>query len=58
MQSIMHCIWLYDQANFVWRSDPRFSFLFQKEVRSMQDLLEEVPKNGPGFRVALFATVA
>ena len=42
----------------MWRSDLGFSFLFRKEVRSVQDLLEEVLSNGSGFRVALFATVA
>nr|XP_023915837.1 uncharacterized protein LOC112027396 [Quercus suber] len=58
VESIMHCLWLCDQAKFVWRSDPGFSFLFQKEFWSVHDLLEEVFNNGSGFRVALFATGA
>ena len=58
VESIMHCLWLHDQAKSVWRSDPRFSFLFRKQVRFVQDLLEEVLKNGNGFRVALFVTMA
>ena len=58
VELILHCLWLCDQAKSVWRLGPGFSFLFQKEFRSMYDILEEVFKNGSSFRVALFALVA
>ena len=58
VELILHCLWLCDQAKSVWRLDPGFSFLFQKEFRSMYDILEEVFKNGSNFRVALFTLVA
>lgn len=37
---ILHCLWLCNRAKSVWRSDPGFSFLFQKEFKSVYDILE------------------
>lgn len=38
--------------------EPRVQLFISKEFRSMYDILEEVFKNGSGFRVALFALAA
>lgn len=58
VESIMHYLWLCDQALVVWLSDPGFNFLVQKNCRSFVELLEALYKDGSGFRIALFATIS
>ena len=55
--SIMHCLWLCDQARAVWLSNLRFSFMVQKNCRSFVELLKVLFWEGSGFRIALFATI-
>ena len=58
VESILHYLWLCNQAKSIWRLDQVFSFLVQKEFRSVYDILKEVFKNGSEFKVVLFASVA
>ena len=57
-KSILHCLWLCDQARSIWMSDTGFSFLVQKDCRSFFEVLEILFSKGSGYRIALFATVA
>ncbi|XP_030964229.1 uncharacterized protein LOC115985431 [Quercus lobata] len=56
-QTLLHCLWLCDQAQFVWKSDPAFVPLYQKLYRTFVDLFEEVLHQCSQFRVALFSTI-
>ena len=57
-ESIIHCLWLCDQARSVCMSLLEFRSLVQKKCRTFCDLLEEVFSARPAKKVALFATVA
>ena len=57
-ESLLHCLWLCDQARFVWLSDPGFLFLTQKNCRSFLEILETLFSAGSGFRCAQFAMTA
>ena len=57
-ESILHCLWLCDEARSVWRFDPGFLFLFRKQCRSFFELVEVLFKEGSSYRIALFATIA
>ena len=57
-ESILHCLWLCDEARSVWRFDPGFLFLFRKQCRSFFELVEVLLKEGSSYRIALFATIA
>ena len=57
-ESLLHCLWLCDQARFVWLSDPGFLFLTQKNSRSFLEILETLFSAGSGFRCAQFAMTA
>ena len=41
-ESLLHCLWLCDQARFVWISDLGFVFLTQKMCRSFLEVLESL----------------
>ena len=56
--TILHCLWLCDEARSVWWSDLGFQFLHQKKFRSFYDLVEVLLNEGSSYRVALFATIA
>lgn len=57
-ESLLHILWLCDQARSVWMSDSGFLFLTQKKCRSFMEILETLFSVGSGFRSTLFATVA
>ena len=57
-ESVMHVLWVCDQAKDVWKSVPSFSRLYQTGYRSFFDLLEAVLDHGSTFTVALFSTIA
>ena len=57
-ESLMHCLWLCDQARSVWLSDLGFFFLTQKNCRSFLEILETLFSGRSGFRCALFAMIA
>lgn len=58
METLLHCLWLCDQARSVWLSDLGFNFLVQKNCKSFMEILEVLFNAGSGFRCALFAMVA
>ena len=58
MESLLHCLWLCDQARSVWMSDPGFLFLTQKKFRSFLEVLESLFSAGLSFRCAQFAMTA
>ena len=57
-ESLMHSLWLCDQAQFVWKSDPSFASLYQRQYRSFMDLISEVLNRFSTYRIALFSTIA
>ena len=57
-ESVMHVLWLCDQAKAVWKSVPSFTRIYQTGYRSFTDLLEAVLDHGSAFKVALFSTIA
>ena len=57
-ETILHALWLCDQAKSVWKSVPHFSGLYLSAHRSFVDLLDSVFKLGTSFSVALFSTIA
>ncbi|XP_030940158.1 uncharacterized protein LOC115965101 [Quercus lobata] len=57
-ETLLHALWLCDQAKSVWKSDSRFSGLYRKAHRSFVDLLDFVFEQGSVFFVALFSTIA
>ncbi|KAK9991527.1 hypothetical protein SO802_026512 [Lithocarpus litseifolius] len=57
-ESLLHCLWLCDQARFVWMSDPGFLFLTQKKCRSFLEVLESLFSAGSSFQCAQFAMTA
>lgn len=57
-ESLIHCVWLCDHAQAVWKSDISFSRYNKKQYRSLFELLEEVMSNGSRYHVALFSTIA
>ena len=57
-ESLMHSLWLCDQAQFVWKSDPSFASLYQRQYRSFMDLILEVLNRFSTYRIALFSTIA
>jgi len=54
-ETLLHGLWLCDHAQFVWKSDPGFAPLYQKQYREFEDLVEEVMHRGSAYRVALFS---
>ena len=54
----MHSLWLCDQAQYVWKFDPSFAFLYQRQYRSFMDLISEVLNRFSTYRIALFSTIA
>ena len=57
-ESVMHALWLCNQAKAVWKFVPSFSRLYQTGYWSFLDLLEVVLDQGLAFTVALFSTIA
>lgn len=57
LESIIHCLWLCDQARLVWMSFSDFRSLVQKKCRTFYELLEEVFSAGLTRQVAMFGTV-
>ena len=56
-ETILHALWLCDQAKSVWKSVPRFSGLYRSAHRNFVDLLDSVFELGSSFSVALFSTI-
>ena len=57
-ETLMHSLWLCDQAQYVWQSDPSFFSLYQRQYRSFMDLISEVLNRFSTYRIALFSTIA
>uniref|UniRef100_A0A7N2LJ47 Reverse transcriptase zinc-binding domain-containing protein n=1 Tax=Quercus lobata TaxID=97700 RepID=A0A7N2LJ47_QUELO len=57
-ESLMHHVWLCEQAQLVWHLDLSFAKYYRKPHRSFFDLLKEVMINGSGYHVALFSTIS
>ena len=57
-ESLLHCLWLCDQARSVWMFDPRFLFLTQKKCQSFLEVLESLFSAGSSFQCAQFAMTA
>ena len=57
-ESLLHFLWLCDQARFVWMSDPGLLFLTQKKCQSFLEVLESLFNAGLSFRCAQFAMTA
>ena len=55
---LMHSLWLCDQAQYVWKSDPSFVSLYQRQYRSFLDLISKVLDRFSTYRIALFSTIA
>ncbi|XP_075633668.1 uncharacterized protein LOC142606158 [Castanea sativa] len=54
----MHCLWLCEHAQAVWKSEISFAPYYRKGFRRLFDLLEEVLCKGSAYHVALFSTIA
>ena len=48
-ESVLHVLWLYDQAPSVWMSDSGFLFLVQVKCKSFLELLEVLFSSGSCF---------
>lgn len=57
-ESILHALWLCDQAKAVWKSVLCFARLYQRNFRLVMDLVEAIMEQGSAFTVALFSTIA
>ena len=57
LESLIHCLWLCEYAQVVWKSNINFVRFYRKQYRSFIDLLEEVLENASEFQVALFLTI-
>ncbi|XP_075654998.1 uncharacterized protein LOC142625188 [Castanea sativa] len=57
-ETLMHSIWLCEQAQAVWKFEISFVPYYRNGFRSFFDLLEEVLRKGSGYHVALFSTIA
>ena len=57
-ESLMHCLWLCDQARSMWMSLLEFCSLVRKKFQTFFELLEELFNSGSSKRVSLFATAA
>ena len=57
-ESLMHCLWLCDQARSMWMSLLEFCSLVPKKFQTFFELLEELFNSGSSKRVSLFATAA
>ena len=57
-ESLIHCLWLCEHAQVMWKSNGNFVRFYKKQYRSFLDLLEEVLDNASGFQVALFSTIS
>lgn len=58
IESILHCLWICDQAHLVLMLDSRFNFLVQTKCRTFFELLKVLFSAGSSFYLALFAKVA
>ncbi|XP_065618702.1 uncharacterized protein LOC136062913 [Quercus suber] len=57
-QTIMHALWLCNQAKSVWKSELHFSELYKIAHRSFMDLLDSIFEQGSSFSVTLFSTIS
>ena len=57
-ESLMHCLWLCDQARSMWMSLLEFCSLVRKKFQTFFELLEELFNSGSSKKVSLFATAA
>ena len=57
-ETLMHSLWLCDQAQYVWKFDPSFAFLYQRQYRSFMDLISEVLNRFSTYWIPLFSTIA
>lgn len=57
-ESLMHCLWLCDQARSMWMSLLEFCSLVPKKFQTFFELLEELFNSGSSKKVSLFATAA
>uniref|UniRef100_A0A7N2M3W7 Reverse transcriptase zinc-binding domain-containing protein n=1 Tax=Quercus lobata TaxID=97700 RepID=A0A7N2M3W7_QUELO len=56
-KTILHCLWLCDEARSVWWFDPSFQFLHRKKCRSFYDLVEVLLNESSSYRITLFAPI-
>ena len=57
-ESILHALWLSDQAKAVWKSVLCFARFYQRNFRLVMDLVEAIMEQGSAFTVALFSSIA
>ena len=57
-ETILHALWLCDQAKSIWKLVPCFFGFYRSAHRSFVDLLYSVFELGASFSVALFSTIA
>ena len=57
-ETLLHSLWWCDQAQYVWKSDPSFVSLYQRQYRSFLDLISKVLDSFSTYRIALFSTIA
>ena len=57
-ETLMHSLWWCDQAQYVWKSDPSFVSLYQRQYWSFLDLISEVLDRFSTYQIALFSTIA
>ncbi|KAK4600121.1 hypothetical protein RGQ29_009977 [Quercus rubra] len=56
-ETLLHSLWLCDHAQIVWKSDPGFAPLYQKQYRKFEDLVEELMHRDSTYQVALSSTI-
>ena len=57
-ESLIHCLWLCEHAQAVWKSNIHFVRFYRKQSRSFFELLEEVLDTASEFQIALFSTIS
>lgn len=57
-ETLMHALWLCDQAKAVWKSEVSFAVMYKTKFHTFMDLFEVVVGRGSVFHVAWFSTIA
>ena len=57
-ESLLHALWLCDQAKAVWRSEVWFAGFYKTHFRSFMDLFVAILGRGSVFHVAWFSMTA